>query len=475
MRGVAALAAIAAAALLLTAGCKTVPPSVIAGPGADAPWPEQRAALEKLDRYGLNGRVAVAAQGQGFSASLRYQQEPRRSNLALDGPLGIGGLHVELEGEGVTITTSRGEKLDGERARDELERRLGFELPLAELRWWLLGIPAPGEASVNQDAGSGEIRDFTQNGWRVSVNSRAAGLGFSLPQRLTAEREAVMSPTTWSAPAKLNLMLHVVGRRPDGYHELQTVFQLIDLCDRLEIEVRDDGVISRPRGPAGVPECDDLVVRAARALQAATGSRLGAEISIKKSIPIGGGLGGGSSDAATALVALNRMWGTGLSADRIAEIGVKLGADVPIFVTGRSAWAEGVGEKLTPVSLGTDSWFLVIFPGVSVPTAAVFQAAELTRNSPPTTMRGFLETGGRNDCEAVVRARFPAVAEALDWLARHGPARLTGTGSCVFAKYARVEDAERVAARVPDTWRAWVARGLDSSPLLEELAGRSNS
>lgn len=280
---------------------------------------------------------------------------------------------------------------------------------------------------------------------------------------------------TWSAPAKLNLMLHVVGRRADGYHELQTVFQLIDLCDRIEIRVRDDGVISRPQGPAGVPESEDLVVRAARALKQATGTPLGAEIAVKKSIPMGGGLGGGSSDAATTLLALNEMWQTGLSSAQIAEIGVKLGADVPVFVAGQSAWAEGVGEKLTPVRLGEGAWYVVVFPGVAVPTAAVFQAAELTRNSPPTTMRGFLETGGRNDCEAVVRARFPAVAEALDWLARHGAARLTGTGSCVFAKFSRVEDAERVAARVPDEWRAFVARGLDQSPLLEELSTRAKS
>jgi 4-diphosphocytidyl-2-C-methyl-D-erythritol kinase len=279
----------------------------------------------------------------------------------------------------------------------------------------------------------------------------------------------------FSAPAKLNLMLHVVGRRADGYHELQTVFQLIDLCDRIEISVRDDGVIARPKGPPGVAESADLAVRAALALQKATGTALGAEITIKKCIPMGGGLGGGSSDAATTLMALNAMWRTGLSSDEIAAIGVKLGADVPIFVAGRSAWAEGIGERLTPMGLGANSWFLVLFPGVAVPTASVFQAAELTRNSPPTTMRGFLETGGRNDCEAVVRARFPAVAEALDWLARFAPARLTGTGSCVFAKFARSEDAERIAARVPDSWRAWVARGLDESPLLEELARCSNS
>ncbi|HEU4590266.1 MAG TPA: 4-(cytidine 5'-diphospho)-2-C-methyl-D-erythritol kinase [Steroidobacteraceae bacterium] len=275
--------------------------------------------------------------------------------------------------------------------------------------------------------------------------------------------------SVWSAPAKLNLMLHIVGRRPDGYHELQTVFQLIDLCDRIEIAVRPDGVIFRPDGPAGVPEDEDLTVRAARALKAATGTALGAEIRVRKRIPMGGGLGGGSSDAATTLVALNQQWRTGLDQRQIAEIGVKLGADIPVFVSGRSGWAEGVGERLTPVSLGTDSWYLVLFPGVAVPTTAVFQAPELTRNSPPTTMRGFLETGGRNDCESVVRARFPAVGEALDWLGRHASARLTGTGSCVFAKFSRAADAERVAARVPDAWRAFVARGLDESPLREEL------
>lgn len=273
----------------------------------------------------------------------------------------------------------------------------------------------------------------------------------------------------FSAPAKLNLMLHIVGRRADGYHELQTVFQLVDLCDRLEITSRPDGLIRRVAGPSAVAEADDLTVRAARALQAATRSSLGAEISVRKHIPMGGGLGGGSSDAATTLLALNKIWRTQLTSEQIAAIGARLGADVPVFVHGRSAWAEGTGEKLTPVNLQPASWFVIVFPGVGVPTATVFQAPELTRNSPPTTMRGFLETGGRNDCEAVVRARFPAVAEALDWLGRHGPARLTGTGSCVFAKFARVEDAERVAARVPDTWRAFVARGLDASPLLAEL------
>ena len=178
------------ALLVLLAGCRTAPaPAVIVGPGADAPWSEQRAGLEKLASYSLTGRVAVAANGQGFSGNLRYRQQAQRADVALDGPLGMGGLHMALDGERLSVSTSKGEQLDGPEARAELERRLGFALPLAELRWWLLGIPAPGETAVNQDAGTGEIHDFMQAGWRVSINSRAAGLGFSLPQRLTAERE----------------------------------------------------------------------------------------------------------------------------------------------------------------------------------------------------------------------------------------------------------------------------------------------
>ena len=274
---------------------------------------------------------------------------------------------------------------------------------------------------------------------------------------------------TLRAPAKLNLFLHVTGRRADGYHLLQTAFQLIDLCDDIDIQVREDGVIERVAGPEGVAPEADLAVRAAQSLKAASGTSLGATLRVAKRIPMGGGLGGGSSDAATVLLALNHLWKCGLTLNELAELGLALGADVPVFVHGRSAWAEGIGEILTPVTLQPASWFVIVFPGVAVPTAAVFQAPELTRNSPPTTMRGFLETGGRNDCEGVVRARFPAVAEALDWLGRHATARLTGTGSCVFAKFSRVEDAERIAARVPDTWRAYVARGLDESPLLEEL------
>ena len=269
----------------------------------------------------------------------------------------------------------------------------------------------------------------------------------------------------WPAPAKLNLFLHVTGRRSDGYHDLQTLFQLIDLADEVRIEVRPDGLIERTAGPQGVAAEADLAVRAARALQRSSGTALGATVSLTKRIPMGGGLGGGSSDAATVLVALNRMWKCGLGEDDLADIGVKLGADVPVFVRGRSAWAEGRGERLTPLTL-PESWFVLVHPGVHVPTAEVFQAPELTRNSPPITMTDFLQSGGRNDFEPVVRARFPEVARALDWLGQFAAPRLTGTGSCIFAPCASRAGAQDIASKVPAPWRAMVARGLNVSPLL---------
>ncbi len=277
--------------------------------------------------------------------------------------------------------------------------------------------------------------------------------------------------TLWPAPAKLNLFLHVTGRRADGYHDLQTVFQLIDLCDAIAISVREDGRIERPDGPVGVDPESDLTVRAARALQKASGSPLGATLRVQKRIPMGGGLGGGSSDAATVLLALNDVWRCGLSIDALAKLGLPLGADVPVFVRGSSAWGEGVGENLQPIDL-PETWYVVIHPGVHVGTKDVFQSPELTRNSPIITMRAFQESGGRNDCEPVVRERFPAVAQALDWLAQFAPARLTGTGSCIFAPCASAIDAERIAARVPERWTSYVARGLNVSPVHELLRTR---
>ena len=274
--------------------------------------------------------------------------------------------------------------------------------------------------------------------------------------------------THWPAPAKLNLFLHVTGRRADGYHELQTLFQLIDLCDTIAISVREDGRIERPVGPPDVPCEADLTVQAARALQSATGTRLGASLKVRKRIPVGGGLGGGSSDAATTLLALNEVWGCGLSLNELVSLARPLGADVPVFVQGSSAWAEGVGERLTPVTL-PGRWYVVIYPGVAVSTREVFQSPELTRNSPLITLRAFFESGGRNDCEPVVRSRAAPVAEALEWLARFAPARLTGTGSCVFSACGSASDAERLAARFPDRWMSFVARGLNTSPVHERL------
>ena len=279
----------------------------------------------------------------------------------------------------------------------------------------------------------------------------------------------------WPAPAKLNLSLHVTGRRADGYHDLETIFQLISLGDQLSFDLREDGRIVRldyegstAQSLRDVAEDQDLCVRAARALQTRSGVKLGVTIRLRKTIPVGGGLGGGSSDAATTLVALNALWACGLSTDELAAIGITLGADVPVFIRGRSGVGEGVGERLTPVEL-PNSWFVVIHPGVAVPTRDVFQAPELTRNSPVLTIPALLAFGGRNDCEPVVRERYPEVAAALDWLGRYASARLTGTGSCLFARFASAAEAERVAARVPDVWRAYVVQGLAESPLLQVL------
>lgn len=273
----------------------------------------------------------------------------------------------------------------------------------------------------------------------------------------------------WPAPAKLNLFLHVVGRRADGYHEIQTAYQLIDLEDLLYISPTKDGRIRRIDGPSEVSEADDLCIRAARLLRSEAGTPHGADIRVEKRIPIQGGLGGGSSDAATALVALNALWRTGFDDARLAAIGLALGADVPLFIHGRSAWAEGVGERLTPIEL-PPRYYAVVFPGSGVRTVEVFQAPELTRKTPKTTIRGFLKEGGRNDCEPVAVRRNPAVAKALEWLAAKGEARLTGTGSCVFAPFASREAAQGALAGLPDEWRGFVVRGLDRSPLLERMA-----
>ena len=271
--------------------------------------------------------------------------------------------------------------------------------------------------------------------------------------------------TAWPAPAKLNLFLRIVGRRDDGYHELQTVFRLLDWGDEVRLRIRGDGVITRPNPIRGVPEDADLTIRAARLLAAETRCELGADIEVAKRIPMGGGLGGGSSDAATVLVGLNHLWGTGLDEDALAALGVRLGADVPVFVRGRSAWAEGVGEKLTPMRLPR-RWYVVVDPRENVPTAALFKATELTRNAPRATISSFVSGDSvENAFEPVVRARHPQVAAALDWLGGFGHARLSGSGGCIFLETRTHEAALAVASRCPGDFRVHVAAGIDPSPL----------
>ena len=272
----------------------------------------------------------------------------------------------------------------------------------------------------------------------------------------------------WPAPAKLNLMLRVIGRRPDGYHLLQTVFHFIDYCDHLKFEITDDGIIRRQSGNESIPESEDLIIRAAQLLQHVAGTGLGVSISIDKRIPAGGGLGGGSSDAATVLVALNQLWGIGMPLERLSVLGLSLGADVPVFIQGEAAWAEGIGEQLTPIQL-PPVWYLVLVPGCHVSTADVFRDPELTRNAPRTTIRDFLAGRQENDCLPVVLKGYPEVAEAINWLSEYAVARLTGTGGCVFAGFGSEAAAREVLAQVPEKFRAFVAEGVDNSPLRQRV------
>ena len=269
------------------------------------------------------------------------------------------------------------------------------------------------------------------------------------------------------APAKLNLFLHVVGRRRDGYHLLQTAFRFIDYGDELSFAVRADGAIRHTNPLQGVPAEQDLSVRAARALQQETGCREGADIGIVKRLPIGGGLGGGSSDAATTLIALNGLWRTGLSRERLQQLALKLGADVPLFVFGQNAFAEGIGERLQALRL-PPAWYLILVPELAVSTAEIFSAAELTRNTNAITIAAFSVGQGRNDLEPVVCRRYPQVARHLEWLHRYGDARMTGSGACVFCAFDSEEQARRVLSDLPADMRGFVARGLDRHPLWSE-------
>ncbi len=273
--------------------------------------------------------------------------------------------------------------------------------------------------------------------------------------------------SAWPAPAKLNLFLHVVGRRADGYHLLQTVFRFIDRADTLHFAPRHDGEIRLLTPLPGVPAEHDLTVRAARLLQQASGCRQGVDIRLEKRLPMGGGLGGGSSDAATVLLALNHLWQLKLPRQRLQELGLTLGADVPIFIYGRAAFAEGVGEQLHPVT-PPPAWYVVIEPGVEVPTAAIFGAADLKRDSAPAKVSDWHPEFGGNDLEAVACRRFPAVAAALAALAplcQDSPARMTGSGACVFAAFSSKDAAAYALGQLPAATVAWLATGLEEHPL----------
>ncbi len=281
-----------------------------------------------------------------------------------------------------------------------------------------------------------------------------------------------MSTLSLPAPAKLNLMLHIVGRRDDGYHELQTLFQFVDYADELHFSRRDDGQVRLHGELAGVHHEDNLIVRAARLLQQESGTRYGADIRLDKRLPMGGGLGGGSSDAATTLLGLDRLWQLGMDLERLAALGLRLGADVPVFVRGRAAFAEGVGERLTFVE-PDEPWYLVVVPQVFVSTAEIFSDPELTRDTPPIKVRTVLERGGRNDCRPVVEKRYSEVRNALILLNKFVSARLTGTGGCVFGAFPNEAEAVKVAAQLPATLPGFVAKGSNISMLHRKLENLS--
>lgn len=274
----------------------------------------------------------------------------------------------------------------------------------------------------------------------------------------------------WPAPAKLNLFLHITGRRNDGYHLLQSVFQMLEYGDELSFDITHDGKISRLTDIPEVAEADDLIVRAAKLLQQTTGTALGANIQIKKVLPMGGGLGGGSSDAATVLVVLNQLWETGLNLQQLADLGLTLGADVPVFVHGVTAFVEGVGEQILAIDM-PEKWFLVIHPQINVSTAKIFTDSGLTRDSSAIRicdLSGVLLT---NVCEPIACKHYPEIAEAISWLSGYNrSARMTGTGACVFTEFDSQHQAEDLLQRLPEKWRGFVAKGVNQSPLYRQLA-----
>lgn len=278
-----------------------------------------------------------------------------------------------------------------------------------------------------------------------------------------------MKTLTLPSPAKLNLFLHITGRRPDGYHELQTLFQLLDYGDQLSYTLRDDDNITLHPAIEGVNYDENLIVQSAKLLRQETGSHQGVDITLKKILPMGGGLGGGSSNAATTLLALNKLWSLELSIDKLAELGQRLGADVPVFVRGHSAWAEGIGEQLQALNI-PECWYLVVKPACNIATAEIFSNKQLTRNTSAITIAAVFEEGHRNDCEPVAKALYPEIDQALKWLGKYSQAQLTGTGACIFARFADKASAQQVYDELPAELTGFIARGVNQSPCHRALA-----
>ena len=277
------------------------------------------------------------------------------------------------------------------------------------------------------------------------------------------------SPLFWPAPAKLNLFLHITGRRADGYHLLQSVFQFLDYGDELAFEITSNGQISRLTDVPGVAEADDLIVRAATLLQQTTGTKAGVNIQIRKVLPMGGGLGGGSSDAATTLVVLNQLWQTGLNREQLAELGLSLGADIPVFIHGVAAFVEGVGEQISAIN-PPEKWILVIHPQINVSTAKIFTDSGLTRDCSAIRICDLSGAVLTNVCEPIACKHYPEIAEAIQWLSGYNrSARMTGTGACVFAEFNSQHEAEELLQRLPEKWRGFVAKGVNQSPLYRQL------
>ena len=458
-------------ACLVLAACagrtiREAPP--VAATAAMATQEAREAALQADDEWTLAGRVALANGDRGGSGRLDWRQSGERFAVSLSAPITRQSWRLGAGPDGATLEGLEGGPRQGPDAAGLLLRSTGWQIPLEALPasarppWrsastagWRGWSRVAGPSPIRNGAWPGPVASCSRIDWR-RCGAMPGSVSLSTPgiRRRQGPDVAVEASdpgwSAWPAPAKLNLFLRVTGRRPDGYHALQTVFRLLEWGDTVRLRVRDDGRVARLGASLpGLDADEDLTVRAAKLLQFEAKTTKGIDIVVQKRIPAGRGLGGGSSDAATTLLALDRLWGLDWGHERLAAVGLQLGADVPVFVHGRNAWGEGVGERLVPVDL-RPAWYLLVDPGVHAPTAALFQAPELTRDAAPATMSDFVSGPGLgNAFEPVLRRREPAVEAAFAALARFGTPRLTGSGSACFVEFAEREAADEALARLP--------------------------